>query len=84
MYEKIDDEIRVGVRFTTDKKIEPVWFFWKGRKYEVEKCKHQKRTFEEESPVHHFSVTVKDRFYQLIFNGLELKWKLKRVWSERE
>ena len=82
MREDLHDPIEVGVRFSASSKIEPVWFFWKGKKYDIKDSKHRERKFVEGSPVHHFSVLSNDHFYHLTFNGEELKWELRKIWSE--
>lgn len=81
MYKNIDQPVKVGVKFT-DGKAEPVWFFWKNRKYTIEEINLYHRTFEGEAPVHHFSVTTKGGVYKLSFDGKKLNWNLDELWME--
>ncbi|MFP4589034.1 MAG: hypothetical protein ACOCZX_04880 [Candidatus Bipolaricaulota bacterium] len=81
MYKDVHQSVKVGVRFTDDT-VEPVWFFWKGRKYEVDQVNFYHRTFRGEAPLHYFSVSVSGRFYKLAFDGKKLRWELEKLWNE--
>jgi len=83
MYKEINQQIKVGVKFSRGR-VEPVWFFWKDRKHEIDAVNLYHRSFEGEAPLHHFSVTVGGDVFQLTFDGKKLKWKLEKLWVAKE
>lgn len=83
MYKDIDQPIKVGVKFTRGRVV-PVWFFWQDRKHDVDEVNLYHRSFKGEAPLHHFSVTAGGDVFQLLFNGKKLKWKLDKLWVEKD
>ncbi|MCF7876236.1 hypothetical protein K9M06_04190 [Candidatus Bipolaricaulota bacterium] len=79
MYKEINKPIKVGVKFSSGK-VEPVWFFWRERKHEIDEVNLYHRSFRGEAPLHHFSVTAGSDVFQLTFDGKNLKWKLDKLW----
>lgn len=82
MYKDINKPVKVGVKFSSGK-VEPVWFFWRERKHEVDEVNLYHRSFKGEAPMHHFSVTVGEDVFQLTFDGKKLRWKLDKLWLNR-
>jgi len=83
MYQKINQLVKVGVRFSGEKdKVEPVWFFWDHKKREIDRVHFYHRSFKGEAPLHHFSVSVGRDVFQLTFDGKRLDWKLDKVWVD--
>lgn len=81
MYREINQDIRVGVKFSSGK-VEPVWFVWKGSRYRIDEVNLYHRSFEGEAPIHHFAVSATGTTYHLSFDGKKLNWELRRLWVE--
>ena len=81
--EELNEKIEVAIEHKAGK-LTPVRFAWKGRNYNVSMVY---ANWKEKSPSntieHHFSVsTGGPDMYELIFNGIDLSWRLGRVMLE--
>lgn len=78
MLAEINEPIEAGVVFQKES-VRPVWFFWQGRKYSVEKITYRWKERQGETWLHFFSVFDGVQTFELIYDSKSLQWKLGRV-----
>ena len=81
MMTEINEPVEVGAVFRKSG-IRPVWFYWKGRKYSVERVTYRWKEKAGEAWRHFFSVFDGVNTFELIYDSRALEWKLGRVASE--
>jgi hypothetical protein len=59
--------------------VEPLIFFWKGRKIKVETINLVHATRLGDKKIYHYSVSADGNFYRLGFDTHSLKWMLEAV-----
>ena len=81
MYQTIKEPIKVLVSFF-GKQVRPLAFFWKGRRYEIDKINlvHSQRLGRD--TLYYFSVSDKANFYRLVFDTGSLTWSLEEIYAE--
>ncbi|MCL4390018.1 MAG: DUF6504 family protein [Patescibacteria group bacterium] len=81
MYEEIKEFVEVAAVFVGGKAV-PKAFFWRGRKYIVEKINLEHQERQGSDPLFYFSVTAAGNSYELSFDSHNLVWKLERIWTK--
>ena len=81
MVTEINEPIEVGVAFRKNN-VRPVWFFWQGRKYSVQRVTYHWKEKVGEDLIHYFSVFDGVNTFELCYDSKLLTWKLGRVSSE--
>jgi len=79
METQIGEKIKAGVVFGGDKKMQPVWFVWSGKKYPVEAVTFNWQSRRGRTVVQHFSVTSGADLYELSYDTETLVWTLATV-----
>ncbi len=80
MINKFDEKIEVGTIFGRGRKINPVWFVWRGIKYPIQETTYYWTTDQGEALIHHFSVRDKaNNLFEIGYNAQTLVWKLFKV-----
>ena len=74
----IDEIIRVGAAFD-NRRLVPVWFFWRKRYYKVKAVNFNWSSNQGNAKLYHYAVTDGANMYELCFNSLTLEWTLGRV-----
>jgi len=83
MITQIDEIIRVVVVFGGDKKLRPVYFLWKNRKYKILKITYTWISWEGKAKIYHFSaLDTNDNLFELCYNSESMVWKLVNVQIE--
>ena len=75
------EAINVWVFFAKNT-IQPMVFFWKGRKIKIETINLMHTTKDGDRTLYHFSVSADGNFYRLGFDSKNLKWILEAVEEE--
>lgn len=83
MLTEINEPVETGVVFGRGA-VRPVWFFWKGRKYPVQKIAYRWKEKSGETWLYFFSVFDGANTFELIYDSKLLSWKLGRVSGEGE
>ncbi len=80
MLEAIGEAIRVCVYFNRGR-LNPLWFIWKGQRYQVEEVRNRWVTAEGVGRVYHFAVAVAERadLYEISFRTETMQWHLGRI-----
>jgi hypothetical protein len=76
----IDESIRVGAAFE-NRRVLPVWFVWRNRRYKVERVCFTWHSNQGNSKIYHYSVTDGINTYELRFNSNTLEWSLGGVYA---
>jgi len=80
MLEVIGEPIEVSAHFRRGR-IAPLWFVWKGRRYQVEEIRNRWVTREGVGRMYHFAVTVTDRadLYEVYLRTETMGWHLGKI-----
>lgn len=78
MPELINEQMKVGTIFSNGQ-INPVWFIWKNRKYNIEQVTYSWRDREGDAILHYFNVLSSANLYELCFNAKTLIWFLLKI-----
>jgi len=80
MINEFDEKIVVGSIFGAGKKINPVWFAWRGIKYPIREITYYWTSEKGDAVIHHFSVRDRaDNLFEIGYNARTLVWKLFKV-----
>lgn len=75
---QIQEPIDVWVLFSKNK-IQPSYFFWRGRQIKVEKINLVHTSKDGGNTFYHFSISSGGNFYRLRFDLAHLKWFLEAI-----
>lgn len=74
---ELDEKIGAGVIFGPKTKIKPLWFWWRGRKYQVKKITYIWKTKKGKATLYHFAVIDEnDNLFELCYNSESLVWRV--------
>lgn len=77
---RIGERIKIGVVFRdSGQKIEPKWFFWRGRHLKITKTTYIWRERDGRDVVHRFIVTDGNDLYELSYKQEKLLWFLEAI-----
>ena len=83
MLTQIDESIKVVAIFGDGRKLKPIYFLWKSRKYKISQIAYTWISQEGESKIHHFSVIdTNDDLFEICYNNESMIWKLANVETE--
>lgn len=82
MITNIDEPIKVGAVFGSEKKIKPVWFTWNRTRYNIKSVTYSWVSKEGSAAIYNFSVTDGKTLYEICYNTETLSWKLLAVETE--
>ena len=71
----IEESIKVGAVFGGGT-VQPKWFFWRGRKYTVQRVTHTWKDAEGRETRHHFAVTDGATLFELCYRERAMCWYL--------
>ncbi|MFA5070517.1 MAG: hypothetical protein WC528_04530 [Patescibacteria group bacterium] len=81
MHQTIKEPIKVLVSFF-GQQVRPLAFFWKGRRYEIDKINLVHSLRQGRDTLYYFSVSDKANFYRLSFDTGSLAWSLEEIYAE--
>ena len=81
MLETINEEIQAGVVFE-GRRVRPVWFIWKKRKYPVREITYTWSDRQGESRVQYFAASDGTHLYELSLHCQSLIWRLLRIYTD--
>ena len=70
---------RIATIFTPERKLKPVWFEWRNRKYPTLETKYQWNEKIGAMTLLHFSVSDGEALYDLVYNTTEQSWLLNGI-----
>jgi len=74
---ELDEKIGAGVFFGSGIKMRPLWFWWRGRKYQVKKITYTWKTKKGRATLYHFAVVDQsDNVFELCYDSESLVWKI--------
>lgn len=76
MIAQIDSPIRVGVIFEPQGRIKPVWFIWRGKRYEIKEITYTWSRRDGASLIQYFTVTDGANIYQISYLKNLSAWRL--------
>ncbi|MBI5367590.1 MAG: hypothetical protein HZA54_11175 [Planctomycetes bacterium] len=78
---ELNDVVQVGAVFGRDgKKLQPVWFAWRGRPYRLTRATYAWSGRDGQARVHHFSVLDEQgNCYELTYHAETMVWRLAGV-----
>ena len=78
-YTEIGEPVKVGAVFDKTK-IQPMWFIWNGRRYDLRGVTYEWVDSRGTAKLHCFSVWDGTDIYELTFNLKLLSWRLEKVY----
>jgi hypothetical protein len=81
MHTSFDDRLEVCARFK-DGSVIPLWFFWRGRKHEVEKVTFRWEERSGRSLIRHFSVSDGANVFEIGYDSEKSDWRLLSTYSD--
>lgn len=88
MIVELDSEkIKVGAVFVPflkeGKKLVPLWFSWRNRRYKIKEQTHFWETWEGEEKIYHFSVLdYQNNLFEICYNLSTLVWTVEKIETE--
>ncbi len=82
MITNIDELIKVGAVFGSEKNMRPVWFIWNRTRYDIKSVTYSWMSREGRAVTYNFSVTDGKTLYEICYNAETLSWKLTAVETE--
>ncbi len=79
MITNIDNPIKVGVIFEHQGSVRPVWFVWKGRRYDIREVTYSWAHREGAGLVQNFAVSDGVNLFQISYYRNESAWRLTAV-----
>lgn len=73
------DEIRVGVIHGPGSQIKPVWFDLNRRQHKIKQVTNSWSERRGNTPLIYFHVTDGGALYELVYNPLEVSWRLEQI-----
>ena len=74
----IHEPVAVAAGFRNGQ-VRPVKFLWRGRNIHIDKIGLCWKTNQGTARIWHFSTTAEKTLYELMFDTLELSWKLEKL-----
>ncbi len=81
MHTNFGDRLDVCARFSRGE-VTPLWFFWRGRRYEIEKTTYTWEERRGRSVLKHFSVTDGATVFEIGYDSEKLDWTLLGMYSD--
>ena len=81
MYEDFGDRVDVCARFSRGN-ITPLWFLWRGRKYDIQRVTFSWEERRGKAMVKHFSVTDGASVFEIGYDSEKLDWKLISLYTD--
>jgi hypothetical protein len=81
MYADFGDRLDVCASFSKGV-VTPIWFLWRGRRYEVEKVTFRWEERRGRALIKHFSVTDGASIFEIGYDSEKLDWKLIRLYTD--
>lgn len=81
MYTDFGDRLEVFARFNNGT-VTPVWFSWRGRRYDIEKVTFAWQERRGRSVVRHFSVTDGASIFEIGYDSENAVWKLLSIYTD--